>query len=98
MTKVTQYAKAPIERSLVLNTYSGGAGCACGCHGTYARPQESRKSAVVTRRLREVNAAIAKGEPVVREEIGLFPDGNLSICYEFVRPNGSLVRIYTQEK
>ena len=49
-----------IDKDSVNNTYAGAMGCACGCKGTYAKTGAS-----VTRRVNEINKAIANGEQVL---------------------------------
>ena len=73
-----------INKADVTNTYSGAEGCACGCNGTYAT-----SGASVTRRVNEINKAIANGEQV---EVDTFAN---EVCYEYTKPNGRVVRVYT---
>ena len=77
-----------INKADVTNTYAGAEGCACGCRGTYAST-----GAAVTRRVNEVNKAIANGEWV---EIYRFASRD---CYEYTytKPNGRVIRIYTEK-
>ena len=70
-----------------MTVYDAGAeGCACGCNGTYATSIAS-----VTRRVNEINRAIANGEQV---EVDTFAN---EVCYEYIKPNGSVVRVYTKK-
>ena len=75
-----------INKADVTNTYAGAEGCACGCNGTYATSIAS-----VTRRVNEVNRAIANGEQV---EVDTFAN---EVCYEYIKPNGRVVRVYTKK-
>ena len=75
-----------INKADVTNTYSGAEGCACGCLGTYAKTGAS-----VTRRVNEINKAIANGEQV---EVDTFAN---EVCYEYIKPNGRVIRIYTEK-
>ena len=72
-----------INHTDVTNTYAGAEGCACGCNGIYATA-----GATVTRRVNTVNKAIADGEQV---QVHHFTAED---CYEYVKPNGRVVRIY----
>lgn len=73
-----------IAKDSVTKTYAGATGCACGCNGTYAT-----SGASVTRRVNDINRAIEAGLPVV---VHNFADG--SMCYEYVKPNARVVRVY----
>ena len=75
-----------INKADVTNTYSGAEGCACGCRGTYATG-----GVAVTRRVNEINKAIANGEQV---EVDTFAN---EVCYEYIKPNGRVVRVYTEK-
>lgn len=76
-----------INKADVTNTYSGAEGCACGCIGTYAKAGAS-----VTRRVNEINKAIASGELVQVYGAAANED-----CYEYTKPNGRVVRVYTEK-
>lgn len=71
----------------VTDTYAGAEGCSCGCRGTY-----STAGGVVTRRVRTVNQAIANGEQV--ETYSTWFD---EVVYEYVKPNGRIIRIYAKK-
>ena len=75
-----------INKTTVRDTYAGGAGCACGCTGTYANTGAS-----VTRRVNEVNRAITNGE---RVEVYRFTNED---CYEYIKPNGRVICVYTEK-
>lgn len=72
-----------INHTSVTNTYAGAQGCACGCNGIYAE-----EGATLTRRVNTVNKAIANGEQV---EVHHFATQDV---YEYVKPNGRVIRIY----
>ena len=74
-----------VNKASVRNTYSGAEGCACGCGGTYATG-----GVAVTRRVNEINKAIANGEMV---QVRNFTDED---CYEYSKPNGRVVRVYVE--
>ena len=76
----------PINKANVLNTYSGAKGCACGCNGTYAKTGAS-----VTRRVNEINKAIANGEQVLVDNF------TNEACYAYTKPNGRVVRVYVEK-
>ena len=75
-----------INKASVRNTYAGAEGCACGCKGTYAAAGAS-----VTRRVNEINKAIANGEMV---QVYNFANED---CYAYSKPNGRVIRIYTEK-
>ena len=75
-----------INKASVRNTYAGAEGCACGCKGTYAAAGAS-----VTRRVNEINKAIANGEMI---QVYIFANED---CYEYAKPNGRVIRIYTEK-
>ena len=75
-----------INKADVTNTYSGAEGCACGCNGTYAKTGAS-----VTRRVNEINKAIANSECV---EVYHFANKD---CYEYTKPNGRVIRVYVEK-
>ena len=75
-----------INKASVNNTYAGAKGCACGCHGTYAKTGAS-----VTRRVNEINKAIANGEQVLVDNF------TNEACYEYTKPNGRVVRVYVEK-
>ena len=75
-----------VNKAGVRNTYAGAAGCACGCGGTYATT-----GVAVTRRVNEINKAIANGEMVQ------VWDFTAEDCYEYTKPNGRVVRVYVEK-
>ena len=75
-----------IDKDSVIKTYSGAMGCACGCKGTYAE-----EGTAVTRRVNEVNKALATGQIV---KVYNFAE---KVCYEYIKPNGRVVRVYVEK-
>ena len=75
-----------IDKDSVNNTYAGAMGCACGCKGTYAKTGAS-----VTRRVNEINKAIANGEQVLVDNF------TNEACYAYTKPNGRVVRVYVKK-
>jgi len=82
----------------VISTYSGGTGCACGCKGTYAYPEDTTATEsqwgtlsdrTVKSRLKKLNDAIVEDRQVY---LDTWFDGS---CYEIQNDEGTrVVRIY----
>ena len=82
----------------VVTTYSGGTGCACGCKGTYAYPENTTvaesqwgtlSDRTVKSRLKKVNDALVEDRLVYLDN---WFDGS---CYEIQNDEGTrVVRIY----
>lgn len=67
-------------------TYQGQDGCACGCGGTYARPENESEVRTAKARLNRMNKAIAAGTG------GLCQEG----IYEASTGETSVVRVYVK--
>ena len=75
-----------IDITQVVNSYSGGLGCACGCGGSYVR----EPGRALTIRVNKINRALAAGQDVV---VDVFKD---ETCYELQTGQNSVVRVYVK--
>ena len=76
-----------IDSEAVTTTYAGKDGCG----GTYAVPRTTAGARAATRRINEFNKAFA----TATAEINSYPFGD-EICYEYVKPNGRVIRLYVR--